>query len=149
MRRVTEAQGKTLWERTVEWTIAIGERVLAPIERFIGRRSLVGDATFFPLERFSWVRHIEDNWTVIRQELETVLEDHAGLVQPERLENSGAAVRPHPQHRWQPARRRQRLQRRQRPCLHADHRCPEPRRLWRSPRQRDYGRQRRHPGDRR
>jgi hypothetical protein len=39
---------KSLWERTVELTIAVGERILAPIERFIGKRSLVGDATFFP-----------------------------------------------------------------------------------------------------
>src|SRR5437764_12830355 len=72
-------QTKSLWDRTVEWTIAIGERVLAPIERFIGRRSLVGDATFFPLERFSWVALIEENWQVIREELETALEDHADL----------------------------------------------------------------------
>ena len=43
---------------------------LAPIERFIGKRSLVGDATFFPLERFPWVKHIEDNWMVIREEAE-------------------------------------------------------------------------------
>jgi aspartyl/asparaginyl beta-hydroxylase (cupin superfamily) len=76
---VTTSQGKSLWERTVELTITVGERVLAPIERWIGRRSLVGDATFFPLERFPWVKHIEDNWTVIREELETVLEDHAAL----------------------------------------------------------------------
>ena len=70
---------KSSWERTVELTITVGERVLAPIERWIGRRSLVGDATFFPIERFPWVKHIEDNWTVIREELETVLEDHAAL----------------------------------------------------------------------
>jgi aspartyl/asparaginyl beta-hydroxylase (cupin superfamily) len=70
---------KSLWERTVELTIAGGERVLAPIERWIGRRSLVGDATFFPVERFDWVKHVEDNWTVIREELEHVLEDHAAL----------------------------------------------------------------------
>jgi beta-hydroxylase len=70
---------KTLWERTVEWTIAAGERALAPVERFIGRRSLVGDATFFPLERFPWVKHIEANWTVIREELEGVLENHEAL----------------------------------------------------------------------
>ena len=69
----------TLWDRTVRWTISIGERVLAPIERFIGRRSLVGDATFFPLERFPSVEHLEQNWTVIREELERVLEDHAAL----------------------------------------------------------------------
>ncbi len=41
-----------MWDRVVQWTIAAGERVLAPVERFIGKRSLVGDATFFPLERF-------------------------------------------------------------------------------------------------
>ncbi len=70
---------RTLWERTVEWTIAAGERVLAPVERFIGRRSLVGDATFFPLERFPWVEHVEANWTVIREELEGVLENHEAL----------------------------------------------------------------------
>ena len=70
---------KSLWERTVQATIAFGEWVLAPIERWIGRRSLVGDATFFPLERFPWVEHVEANWTVIREELEVVLEDHAAL----------------------------------------------------------------------
>ena len=67
------------WERIVQWTIALGERILAPIERFIGKRSLVGDATFFELERFPWVKHIEENWTVIREEAERLLEDHDGL----------------------------------------------------------------------
>jgi beta-hydroxylase len=76
---VSEAQGKTLWDRTVAWTIAIGERVLGPVERFIGRRSLVGDATFFPVERFPWVAHIEENWEVIREELEAVLQDREAL----------------------------------------------------------------------
>jgi aspartyl/asparaginyl beta-hydroxylase (cupin superfamily) len=70
---------KSLWERIVQWTIAVGERILVPVERFIGRRSLVGDATFFPVERFPWVEHVEANWTVIREELERVLDDHAGL----------------------------------------------------------------------
>src|SRR5882762_5082818 len=79
MRRVTEAPAKSLWERIVELTISVGERVLAPVERFIGRRSLVGDATFFPLERFPWVGHIEENWMVIREEAERLLEDQAEL----------------------------------------------------------------------
>jgi aspartyl/asparaginyl beta-hydroxylase (cupin superfamily) len=70
---------KSLWERTVQWTIALGETLLAPIERFIGKRSLVGDATFFALERFPWVAHIEDNWEVIREEAERLLEDQAEL----------------------------------------------------------------------
>ncbi len=70
---------KSLWDRIVQWTITVGERILVPVERFIGRRSLVGDATFFPLERFPWVPHVEAHWTVIREELERVLDDHAGL----------------------------------------------------------------------
>ena len=70
---------KSLWDRIVQWTIAAGERILVPVERFIGRRSLVGDATFFPVELFPWVQHVEENWTVIREELERVLDDHAGL----------------------------------------------------------------------
>jgi ornithine lipid ester-linked acyl 2-hydroxylase len=70
---------KSLWERTVDLTISVGERVLAPIERFIGKRSLVGDATFFPLERFPWVAEVERNWTTIRDELLAVLEDREAL----------------------------------------------------------------------
>ena len=59
--------------------MAVGERLLAPIERFIGRRSLVGDHTFFDTAQFPWVDHIERNWTVIREELMTLLEDHDAL----------------------------------------------------------------------
>ncbi|HST56437.1 MAG TPA: aspartyl/asparaginyl beta-hydroxylase domain-containing protein [Solirubrobacteraceae bacterium] len=70
---------ESLWERVVRLTIAVGERILAPIERFIGRRSLVGDATFFPLERFPWAREIEASWLEIRAELERILEDHDAL----------------------------------------------------------------------
>jgi aspartyl/asparaginyl beta-hydroxylase (cupin superfamily) len=70
---------KSLWDRIVQWTIVLGERVLAPIERFIGRRSLVGDERFFPLERFPWVARVERNWEVIREELEAVLEDREAL----------------------------------------------------------------------
>jgi ornithine lipid ester-linked acyl 2-hydroxylase len=79
MAPVTQKSQKSLWERTVELTITVGERILAPIERFIGKRSLVGDATFFPLERFPWAKHVEANWTVIREEVEQLLEDQAAL----------------------------------------------------------------------
>lgn len=71
--------GKSRWDRTVELTIAVGERILAPIERWIGRRSLVGDATFFPVERFPWIEQIEANWHVIRAELDRVMEDRDAL----------------------------------------------------------------------
>jgi aspartyl/asparaginyl beta-hydroxylase (cupin superfamily) len=76
---VADGDASTVWDRVVEWTIKIGERVLAPVERFIGRRSLVGDETFFPVERVAWVKRIEENWEVILGELEHVLEDQAAL----------------------------------------------------------------------
>jgi ornithine lipid ester-linked acyl 2-hydroxylase len=68
-----------MWNRVVQWTILVGERILAPIERFIGRRSLVGDEAFFPLERFPWVEQVERNWETIREELLGVLEDREAL----------------------------------------------------------------------
>jgi aspartyl/asparaginyl beta-hydroxylase (cupin superfamily) len=70
---------KSLWERTVQLTIAVGERILAPVERFIGKRSLVGDATFFPNERFAWIEQVEANWQTIRKELQGVLADREAL----------------------------------------------------------------------
>ncbi len=69
----------SVWERIVALTVVLGERILAPIERFIGKRSLVGDATFFPLERFPWVAEIEESWQVIREEVEQLLEHQAAL----------------------------------------------------------------------
>ena len=68
-----------MWDRVVQWTIAAGERILAPIERFIGRRSLVGDETFFDNDRFPWIAEIETNWTTIRDGFERVLEDREAL----------------------------------------------------------------------
>jgi aspartyl/asparaginyl beta-hydroxylase (cupin superfamily) len=76
---VTGESQRSLWEKAVQLTIAVGERVLAPVERFIGKRSLVGDATFFPLERFAWVEHVERNAGVIREEVERLLEDRDAL----------------------------------------------------------------------
>ena len=70
---------KALWERMVDLTIAVGERVLAPVERFIAKRSLVGDATFFPDDRFPWIEQIEASWLMIREELEGVLTDREAL----------------------------------------------------------------------
>jgi aspartyl/asparaginyl beta-hydroxylase (cupin superfamily) len=70
---------KSVWQRTVDLTIVVGERVLAPVERFIGKRSLVGEATFFENELFPWIAEIEANWTTIRDELERVLEDRDAL----------------------------------------------------------------------
>jgi aspartyl/asparaginyl beta-hydroxylase (cupin superfamily) len=74
-----QAQQQSLWDRVVALTIKGGEAILAPIERFIGRRSLVGDHTFFEDESFPWVAHIEQNWQVIREEAERLLDDREAL----------------------------------------------------------------------
>lgn len=49
------------------------------MERFVGRRSLVGDETFFPVERFPWVSEVERNWETIREEAEALLSDSEAL----------------------------------------------------------------------
>ena len=51
-----------MWKQAGGWAIETGEKIFATIERFIGKRSLVGDATFFKLDLFPWVKHIEENW---------------------------------------------------------------------------------------
>src|SRR6478609_8814851 len=75
----TATDPKSLWERTVELTITVGERILAPVERFIGKRSLVGDTAFFPEDRFPWIEEVERNWLTIREELEAVMADRDAL----------------------------------------------------------------------
>jgi beta-hydroxylase len=69
----------SLRERSVALSVTLGERILGPVERFIGRRSLVGDATFFEPERFPWAAEFERHWQEIRAELEQLLVDHAAL----------------------------------------------------------------------
>jgi ornithine lipid ester-linked acyl 2-hydroxylase len=66
-------------KRIVDGTIAFGERVLPPLERWIARQSPVGDATFFDTARFPWIAPMEENWRVIRSELDAVLERREDL----------------------------------------------------------------------
>jgi ornithine lipid ester-linked acyl 2-hydroxylase len=68
-----------MWEKIVALTISVGERILGPVERFIGKRSLVGDAAFFETGRFPWIAEVEANWMTIREELEGVLADREAL----------------------------------------------------------------------
>ena len=63
----------------MDLTVSAGERVLAPVERFVGRRSLVGDTPFLATERFPWIAEIESHWREIRAEVERVLVDHDAL----------------------------------------------------------------------
>jgi ornithine lipid ester-linked acyl 2-hydroxylase len=65
--------------RIVEATVFVGERILWRIERWIGKASAVGEATFFDPVEFAWTQRLEDGWEAIRAELDQVLEDREAL----------------------------------------------------------------------
>ena len=53
--------------------IKYGRYLLQALDRFLGRQSLIGDAPVFEASWFPWVKTLEDNWRVIRAELDSVL----------------------------------------------------------------------------
>ncbi|HEX9505797.1 MAG TPA: aspartyl/asparaginyl beta-hydroxylase domain-containing protein [Acidimicrobiia bacterium] len=62
-----------LWDRTVDLTNRVGDRILKCVNRAIARQSLLPDRRFYDPAEFPWVRHLEANWKVIRAELDQVL----------------------------------------------------------------------------
>jgi beta-hydroxylase len=60
-------------EKVVDALTEVGARLLQLIDRLIARASLVPTTTFLPTDTFPWVRRLEDNWKVIRAELDEVL----------------------------------------------------------------------------
>lgn len=50
-----------------------GESLLRQLERIIRSASLVGQSAFFDPYQFDWVKIFEDNWQVIRKELDEIL----------------------------------------------------------------------------
>jgi aspartyl/asparaginyl beta-hydroxylase (cupin superfamily) len=65
--------------RVVTVSAELGVRVLEPIERWIGRRSPVGDTPFYDTAEFPWVAELERHWTEIREELDEVLADRSAI----------------------------------------------------------------------
>ncbi|HSN10371.1 MAG TPA: aspartyl/asparaginyl beta-hydroxylase domain-containing protein [Hanamia sp.] len=53
--------------------------VLLKIGTWTGKYSTVGDYPVFDNKNFEWTKLLEDNWTLIRKELETVLRFHSSL----------------------------------------------------------------------
>ena len=51
----------------------LGGKVLWKFERYILKKSLIGDSTFFDAGEFSWSSELETNWKTIRRELDEVL----------------------------------------------------------------------------
>ncbi len=56
-----------------------GERLARSLEALIAQQSLVANTAFLDCKQFPWTAHLEANWRVIRQELDTLLE-HAYLL---------------------------------------------------------------------
>ncbi|MDQ8045750.1 MAG: aspartyl/asparaginyl beta-hydroxylase domain-containing protein [Solirubrobacteraceae bacterium] len=63
----------------VELSTKTGRHLVAPIERWIGRHSPVGDTPFYDDAQFPWIEEIEAHWTEIRDELEAVLGDRESI----------------------------------------------------------------------
>ena len=62
-------------------SVAIGLWLIKHLERFITRYSLVEDRPFFQARNFPWTVTLENNWQMIRAELDTV------LLEPDKLPN--------------------------------------------------------------
>ena len=65
--------------RVVTVSAELGVLVVAPVERWIGRRSPVGDTPFYDTGQFGWIADLERHWTEIRDELEQVLSDRSAI----------------------------------------------------------------------
>lgn len=70
---------RTLRVRLVDAANRLGERALRWTDRYFGRRSLVGDRTFFDPDEFPWVAAMEAGFPTIRAELDEVLRYQADL----------------------------------------------------------------------
>jgi aspartyl/asparaginyl beta-hydroxylase (cupin superfamily) len=65
--------------RVVTTSAELGVLIIEPVERWIGRRSPVGDTPFYDTAQFGWVAELERHWTEIRAELEEVLRDRSAI----------------------------------------------------------------------
>jgi ornithine lipid ester-linked acyl 2-hydroxylase len=73
------AHNFTVRERAVDIANRAGEKFIRFLDRYFGKRSLVGDHTFFAQSDFPWVKDLEAGFPVIRRELEEVLRYHDDL----------------------------------------------------------------------
>lgn len=71
-RESTLKRPEGLLERVGAWT-------MEQLEALIARNSLVGDEPVFDNAQFPWVAEVEQEWTLIRDELDAVLRRHAEL----------------------------------------------------------------------
>lgn len=75
---------KTFFQNLLKGYIKLHYQVLGRnsylgLEQLIKKRSLVGDKTFFDKEQFPWVQQLENNWHIIREELNEVMKDRENI----------------------------------------------------------------------
>jgi aspartyl/asparaginyl beta-hydroxylase (cupin superfamily) len=69
----TRAQASQAWDRAVELTNRVGDRVLKRVNRAIARQSELPVQPFYDPATFPWVAPLEHDWRLIRAELDAVL----------------------------------------------------------------------------
>ena len=52
----------------------VGFKLIQKYEQLIPKYSLIGDSPFFEAEQFPWAAELENNWQLIRQELDLILQ---------------------------------------------------------------------------
>src|SRR3990172_7034580 len=65
--------------RAVDVANRVGEKLIRSVDGYFGKRSLVGDHTFFDQSDFPWIADIEAQIPTIRKELDEVLQFHDDL----------------------------------------------------------------------
>jgi aspartyl/asparaginyl beta-hydroxylase (cupin superfamily) len=67
------------WDRTVDLTNRVGDRILKRVNRALARGSELPDQPFYDPAEFAWVGELEANWKLIRSELDQVLAHREAL----------------------------------------------------------------------
>lgn len=70
---MSDGDTASTWDRVVDLTNTVGDRLLKRVNRAIGRQSELPLQPFYDPAEFEWVAPLEANWTVIRAELDAVL----------------------------------------------------------------------------
>jgi beta-hydroxylase len=77
---MSEATGLArVWEKAVDVTNRVGDRLLKRVNRAIARQSLLPDQAFYDPADFPWIRELETNWKAIRVELDRLLAHREAL----------------------------------------------------------------------
>lgn len=70
---------ETFRQKRRRWVKKFGKGLIRTLAAFLGSQSIVGDKPVFRTQDFDWAVKLEDNWDVIRRELDGVLTDHDQL----------------------------------------------------------------------